>query len=78
MWSLGGSPGKSPICLLKAYPTYLTFGLWRGREIADPSGRIDTTARMAHVKLRGIDDIDPVLFADWLRQARELETVASR
>jgi hypothetical protein len=28
---------------------------------------------MAHAKLRGPEDVDERLFADWLRQALELE-----
>ena len=74
-WSLGDQPGKAPVCLLKAYASYVTFGLWRGQEIADPSGRLTPGARqMASVKLRTVDEIDPTLFAGWLRQAYELET----
>ncbi|MBO0686815.1 MAG: DUF1801 domain-containing protein [Candidatus Dormibacteraeota bacterium] len=74
VWSLGSAPGKSPVCLIKAYPSYLSFGLWRGREISDPSGRMDTTGGMAHVKLRTAADVDADLFSDWLRQARDLES----
>ena len=73
VWSLGPGPGKAPVCLLKAYSSYLTFGFWKGREITDPSGRMQTGQGMAHVKLRSVADIDPVLFTDWLRQLRELE-----
>ncbi|MEU8002470.1 DUF1801 domain-containing protein [Catellatospora sp. NPDC049111] len=74
VWGLGENPGRRPICLLKAYTSYVTFGLWRGQEITDPSGRLEAGARqMASVKLRSAADIDPVLFADWLRQARALE-----
>ncbi|MDZ5445488.1 DUF1801 domain-containing protein [Micromonospora sp. 4G57] len=74
-WSLGERPGQRPVCLLKAYPSYVTFGLWRGREVADPSGRLTLAARqMAAVKLRTVDEVDPALFADWLRRAYELET----
>lgn len=73
VWSLGSAPGKSPVCLLKAYPSYLTFGLWRGREVSDPSGRMDTAGGMAHVKLRTAADVDADLFSDWLSQARDLE-----
>lgn len=29
VWSMGTVPSKVPVCLLKAYPTYLTFGFWR-------------------------------------------------
>lgn len=73
VWSLGGAPGKSPVCLLKAYGSYVTFGLWQGQGVADPSGRLEAGAReMATVKLRSLDDLDAGLFTDWLRQARAL------
>jgi hypothetical protein len=78
VWSLGATAGKTPVCLLKAYPSYLTFGLWRGREISDPSGRLDTRKGMAHVRLRTTADVDAELFTDWLRQARDLEPFAGR
>ncbi|SEG73614.1 hypothetical protein SAMN04489712_110132 [Thermomonospora echinospora] len=74
VWSLGDKPGKSPVCLLKAYSSYVTFGLWRGQQVNDPSGRLEAGARtMATVKLRTPDDIDGDLFTDWLHQARALE-----
>ncbi|GII33780.1 DUF1801 domain-containing protein [Planotetraspora mira] len=74
-WSLGDKPGKNPVCLLKAYGSYVAFGLWRGQEVADPSGRLAAGARqMAAVKLHAVDDIDPALFTDWLRQACDLES----
>ena len=73
VWSLGSAPGRRPICLLKASPSYLTLGLWRGREISDRSGRMEVARGMAHTKLRTTADIDAALFTDWLRQARDLE-----
>ncbi|MFC4149160.1 DUF1801 domain-containing protein [Micromonospora mangrovi] len=73
-WSLGDRPGKVPLCLVKAYPAYVTFGLWRGQEVTDTSGRLTPGARrMASVRLRAVDEIDPTLFTDWLRQAYALE-----
>ena len=73
-WSLGDKPGRNPVCLVKAYSSYVTFGLWRGQEIIDPSGRLVPGARqMASARLNGVDEIDPILFADWLRQAHDLE-----
>ncbi|MFF3848568.1 DUF1801 domain-containing protein [Streptomyces sp. NPDC002328] len=73
-WSLGDRPGRTPVCLLKAYTSYVTFGLWRGQEITDPSGRLVPGARqMASVKLRTVDDVDPALFTQWLRHAVALE-----
>ncbi|MGV9774978.1 DUF1801 domain-containing protein [Streptosporangium sp. NPDC003464] len=74
VWSLGSAPGKSPVCYVKAYSAYVTFGFWRGQEIADPSGRLEPNARaMAGVKLRTPADIDPDLFTAWLHEARDLE-----
>ena len=68
-WSLG----KDPVCYLKAATRHLTFGFWRGAAIVDPSGRLETGGQvMAHVKLRSVDDIDPTVLSDWLRQARNL------
>ena len=69
-WSLG----KRPVCYLKAASKHVTFGFWHGASIDDPSGRLETSGEvMAHAKLRGEDDVDPALFADWLNQSREIE-----
>ena len=73
-WSIG----KAPVCYLKTASRHVTFGFWRGASIDDPSGRLETSGEvMAHAKLREPADVDPALFADWLRQARELELQAA-
>lgn len=78
VWSLGDKPGKSPVCYIKAYSAYVTFGFWRGQEIDDPSGRLEPNARaMSSVKLHTLADLDPDLFTTWLRQARDLEAPTS-
>ena len=77
VWSLGPAPGKQPIALLKAYPKYVTFGMWRGREVTDASGRIDTKGSMASVKIASLEEIDEGLFTGWLQQALELEKAAA-
>ena len=69
-WTLG----KKPVCYLKAASKHVTFGFWHGASIDDPSGRLETSGEvMAHAKLREPGDIDAAVFADWLRQAREIE-----
>lgn len=76
-WSLGAKPGQGPVCLLKAYASHLTFGLWRGQDVPDASGRLVPGARrMASVKLTSAEDVDPALFTGWLRHAVALETAA--
>ena len=75
VWSLGEKPGQNPVCLLKGQKSYVTFGLWRGQQVSDASGRLVPGAReMASVKLHTLDDIDSVVFANWLHQAQKLET----
>ena len=72
-WSIG----KAPVCYLRTASKHVTFGFWRGASIEDPSGRLETSGEvMAHAKLREVGDVDRALFADWLRQARELELAA--
>ncbi|QVQ50205.1 DUF1801 domain-containing protein [Spiractinospora alimapuensis] len=74
VWSLGARPGQSPVCHIKGFTKYVTFGLWRGQDITDPSGRLEPGARrMAAVKLHTSSDVDVELFAGWLRQACALE-----
>jgi hypothetical protein len=69
-WSLG----KKPVCYLKGASKHLTFGFWHGASIDDPSGRLERSGEvMAHAKLRDPADVDPAQFANWLRQAREIE-----
>lgn len=69
-WSLG----KTPICYLKVASKHITFGFWHGASIDDPSGRLESSGNvMAHVKLRTQGDIDPTVFADWLKQAEAIE-----
>ncbi|GEM_PF-1268482 len=66
--------GATPVAGFKAYPSYLTFMLWRGQQLVDGSGRLEPgSATMASVKLRTMDELDRSLFADWLRQAHVLQ-----
>ncbi|MEV6795396.1 DUF1801 domain-containing protein [Streptomyces sp. NPDC051320] len=75
VWSMGATPGKQPVALIKAYASYVTFGLWRGQKIDDTSGRLEAGAReMASVKLRSVADIDGPLFSAWIEQAQALES----
>lgn len=64
------SVGADPVCYLKTASAHLTFGFWHGASIDDPSGRLEGGGkRMAHVKLKSPDDIDPGVFRNWIDQA---------
>jgi hypothetical protein len=65
-WRIDGEP----VAMIKGYSSFVTFGLFRGQLVADPSGRLEHGSRtMASVKVRTTDDIDERLFGDWLAQA---------
>lgn len=69
-WKIDGTP----IAFLKGYTSYVTFGLFRGQLLSDSSGRLEPGAReMASIKLRSVDELDRLLFIDWLHQARQLD-----
>ena len=73
VWSRSPDPGRKPICLLKAYTSHVTFGLWQGQAVDDPTGRLEPGSRqMASTRLRSVEDVDPQAIASWLKQARRL------
>ena len=62
--------GSTPVALLKAYTAHVTFGLFHGRHVEDPSGRLVPGGReMASVRLRAAADVDDALFTRWIREA---------
>jgi hypothetical protein len=66
--------GKTPVAMLKAYPKYVTFALFKGQKVEDASGRLEAgSQQMASVKLSGAAQIDAPLFGEWLQQAQALE-----
>lgn len=70
VWSLG----STPVCYMRASSHHITYGFWHGASIRDPTGRLETSGHtMAHVKLRTVSDVDPKVFAGWLRQAHKIE-----
>ena len=73
-WKLG----RIPVCSAKAYTRHLTFGVWQGARVDDPSGRLVPTGadQMASLKLRVPEDVDGELIARWLHQARDLMRAA--
>jgi hypothetical protein len=70
---------KAPICQVRAYTRHVTFALWRGSQVEDPTGRLAPSGaqQMAAVKLRSVGEVDAGLFAGWLEQARTAERAAS-
>ena len=69
-WSVSGAP----VAGFRVTATSVVLAFWRGAEIDDPSGRLVVAANgTASVRVRRLQEIDGALFAEWLRQADELE-----
>src|SRR5882757_11438767 len=60
----------TPVAGYKAYSKHVTFMLWAGQDIDDPTGRLQATGSqlMASVRLTSVDDVDKDTFAAWLAQ----------
>jgi hypothetical protein len=72
-WSQPVFESNGPFAYVKVHSKSVNFGFWRGVDIADPKGILEGTGeKMRHVKLTGPDVIDEALFADFVRQAIEL------
>jgi hypothetical protein len=64
---------NGPFCYFKAFKSAVNFGFWRGVDIDDPHALLQGQGeKMRHVKLGGVDDIDEEAFADYVRQAVQL------
>lgn len=64
---------NGPFAFIKANKNHVTFGFWRGGELADPEGLLEGDGdRMKHVKLAAAGDIRPKVLRAFVRAAVEL------
>ncbi len=64
---------NGPFCYIKAFKKSVNFGFWRGIDLEDPSGRLQGTGeKMRHIKLSGVNEVDPKIFSQYVLQAVEL------
>ena len=64
---------NGPFCYIKAFKKSVNFGFWRGIDLEDPGGRLQGTGeKMRHVKLSGVNEVDPEIFGQYVAQAVEL------
>jgi hypothetical protein len=71
-WSRPIFSKQKDFAYLLSNKNYVTFGLNEFQKIKNPQGRLEGTGKsMRHVKLKSMEDIDPKLFAEWLRDMAE-------
>ena len=69
-WAQPVYEDHGPFCYIKAFKNHVNFGFWRGADLPDPEGLIESSGKkMGHVKLVGSDEIRPEVFAEYVRAA---------
>jgi hypothetical protein len=58
-----------PFAYIKPASSHVTFGFWRGAELPDPRGLLEGGARMKHLKLGSLADIDEPTITAFVRDA---------
>jgi hypothetical protein len=72
-WAQPVYESNGPFAYIKVFKNDVNFGFWRGVDIKDPKGLLQGSgSKMRHVKLTSLDDVDESTFADFVRQAIEL------
>lgn len=63
---------NGPVAFIKVAKAHITFGFWRGAELADPKGLLEGGERMKHVKIASAETLDEKALSALLRQAISL------
>jgi hypothetical protein len=72
-WAQPVYESDGPFAYFKAFKSAVNFGFWRGRELQDPKGLLQGSgAKMRHVKLSSVKDVDAKALSDFVRQAVKL------
>jgi hypothetical protein len=66
---------NGPFAYMKATSKHVTFGFWRGTELADPKRLLEGDGeRMKHVKIASPADVRTTQFAAWVKEAVRLNS----
>lgn len=75
-WAQPVYESNGPFAYVKAHRSHVTLGFWRGVELSGDSGLLETSgSKMAHLKIRTIDDIPESDILRLVRQAVKLNEV---
>jgi hypothetical protein len=75
-WSKPVFESNGPFAYVEANENSVSFCFWRGIDIRDSHGLLhDIDGKIGHVILTSMDDINVQAFADYIRQAIDLNKV---
>ena len=74
-WAQPIFEANGPFAYIKPSKNHVTFGFWRGAELADPKGLLTGDGdRMRHVKLASVKDINKSALTAFVKEAFKLNT----
>jgi hypothetical protein len=69
-WSQPVCSTNGPFCYFKAFAKHIDFGFWRGKQLTDTSGLLQSGGKkVAHVSISSLDDIQPQTLKAFVRDA---------
>ena len=69
-WAQPVYESGGPFAYMKAFKNAVNFGFWRGVDLKDEKGLLQGSGdKMRHVKLTSLEDIQPQVFTEFIRQA---------
>jgi hypothetical protein len=71
-WSQPVIEQGGPLAFIKVAKAHVTFGFWRGAELADPDAVLEGGDQMKHVKITGLDGVEESRLAAFVRAAVRL------
>ena len=71
-WSQPIFEENGPFAFIKPAKAHVSFGFWRGAEVADPRGLLQRGDRMDHFKITAPDQLDEGALAAMVRDAVRL------
>ncbi len=71
-WSQPVFSRGGPFCYIKHAKNHVNLGFWWGVKLDDPAGALEGTGdKMRHVKVRGLEEIDPAVLGDLIRKSAQ-------
>lgn len=72
-WSQPVYSLNGPFAWVKAFANHVSVGFWRGLELPDPKGLLESSgAKMAHLKIRGLPEIKAREIQRFVKEAVKL------
>jgi len=72
-WAQPVFENVGPFAYMKAFKNAVNFGFWRGADLEDPQGLLQGSGdKMRHVKLTSLDQVQPQVLTNFVKQALAL------